>query len=163
MNIRKFAVPRLRFSIRFLLWLTALVAIALVVWKPLLIQYHTWGLDRASSRAFASASDPNKQAYLQAYDSHLAALVQLDYYEKKTFRFQQLKAGSQQSRDLLQSLRDYNSKLTLADRHTSSMSGYSPPYTHAITIWAKTEHLDALAVIIDSYDSTEPEAENSQE
>lgn len=149
---------RFRFSLRFLLILTALVAIALVVWKPLLIQYHSWALDGASIRAFSSSSEPERDAFLQVYDSHLSALAQLEYYEKKTFRFQQLKAGSPESRDLLESLREYNRKLPLADRHTSSMGGYSPPNAHEITVWAKSKHMIDLTAIIESYDSKDAEA-----
>ena len=70
------SLNRWRFGLRTLFVLMAVVAFVLVIWRPLEIAYHEWGLYLVSGHS-------NDEAVARS-DHHLAALVRLGRYEKRT-------------------------------------------------------------------------------
>ena len=142
MALQKSRLTRYQFSLKTLMLLVVLVAIALVTWKPLAIVYHRHRLHQA----WQSSDTVSDLA-------HTRALVQLGFYEERQFVFKHVVVGSPESRALISDLRDFGGDLPLKDGLTSMMSGSSPGDIDAITIWVIPEHMSQAVSIVEAYDT----------
>ena len=132
--------PPTAWSTRFTRWsITAfcilLGSVAVVVCKPLTVQYHLWG-KRYYSNPFSTG-----------YRHHLEALEKLGHYEKHRFPLKHISVPSPEADRLYAKLR----RLPVQDR-VLSMGTHEPTEPDYIIVWTSKDQLVHFKTTIETMD-----------
>lgn len=121
------------------------------------VRYHHWRMMFARKKAVELGHrDPHQYDFIQSFDYHRDALVDLGFYERREFPLRNISVPSLASRRLWEEL-----CAVLTDDAWAEMPGYEPETEDMIVVWDRPENIRRSQEIIEAHDR--PAAPNAGE